>query len=347
MKCSFKICLFCAFVGFAPVAYADDLPALSIPIDQPTPADQSQGAGDSPVLIPIMFSSGTSDVGTASSAPTQVQQPVYQPQQQVGVPQAQQTAQQQGSWQPQQPVPVQQPQQIPVVSQQIPLPTVPPTQSVGKPVGVPLVPSSQQNVPTSGTQQLVGDVVPAIMPNPSLNLLRQGAVVTLRSALNNKLLRVEGGVVRAKGTDKNDPYCQFVINKTANVISFRQSGQYLCADKNTQAVVMRGTSLNDDAAKWNLKVLGQRAFASVALQNVASTGVLTMFDPLGVAQWHQGKAWTAAAGPLQVGPLQPASADNILTAQQLCIDIDPQPDVITTMQTYLAAGKNPGLGVVW
>jgi hypothetical protein len=154
------------------------------------------------------------------------------------------------------------------------------------------------------------------MPNPALNLLRQGALVTLRSALNNNLLRVDGGVVRATGTDPNSSYCQFTVDKTTSVIGFRQSGQYLVADKNTQAVMMRGSSLNNDVAQWLLKVQGQGGLASVALQNVASTGVLTVFDPSGTSQWHQGKVWTAATGPSQ-----PASADSIMTAQQLSISL--------------------------
>jgi hypothetical protein len=133
--------------------------------------------------------------------------------------------------------------------------------------------------------------------------------------LNNNLLSAQGGVLRATGTDPNNPSCQFTVNKTANAVGFNQNGSYLMADKNTQAVSLGGVA-GADTAQWTVLSQGQ-GLSNVALQNVGSTGVLTIFDPVaGATQWNQGKAWTAATGPSQ-----PARPSSIMTAQRLSINV--------------------------
>lgn len=137
----------------------------------------------------------------------------------------------------------------------------------------------------------------------ALNLLPAGVVVAIKSLKdpsNPKYLAVDMSqtkdrfFVRATGTNKNDPACQFYVVRNDNWLGFKTHGwKSLCAEPVMHRVkfIERSDTLASSIEHWELHPEKDGSLKNVWLQNRSSQGYLTVPD----GAWTNNLVWTAFA----------------------------------------------------
>ena len=144
---------------------------------------------------------------------------------------------------------------------------------------------------------------PLAQVTESLNLLPAGVLVAIKSLKdpsNPKYLAVDLSktenrfFVRATGTSKDDPACQFYVVRSDNWLGFKTHGwKSLCAEPIMHRVkfIDRSDTLASSIEHWELHPEKDGSLKNVWLQNRSSQGYLTAPD----GNWTKGLVWTAFA----------------------------------------------------
>jgi hypothetical protein len=140
---------------------------------------------------------------------------------------------------------------------------------------------------------------------PALAYLREGLTVAIKSHAFDKYLRIEdGNTLKATGTDRNDPACQFTIRRWQNFVGFKsvaleksngnKSNVYLQPGN----FVILGDSPNfgGDADMWEqfaIQPADPNSLKKVFIQGKASKSYWTAFNPANPGAWDKGCTWGA------------------------------------------------------
>lgn len=150
-------------------------------------------------------------------------------------------------------------------------------------------------------QEHILGVKPPVQPPdlPILQQLKQGTIVAIKSLAWNKYLRVEDGkYLKATGTDKNDPLCQFSLLRHGNFLGFKS---LVVNNFNLQAVPAKHPGEyqvrfeNTNIGLWELWAINPEnpdSLVGVRLQNQLG-GWLSVLDPA-LKDWCHGRVWTAS-----------------------------------------------------
>lgn len=142
---------------------------------------------------------------------------------------------------------------------------------------------------------------PLAASTQSLNLLPAGVMVAIKSLkdpANPRYLAVDLSrtkdkfFVRATGTSKDDPACQFYVVRNDNWLGFKTQGwKSLCAEPVMHRVkfIERSDTLASSIEHWELHPEKDGSLKNVWLQNRSSQGYLTVPD----GKWANNLVWTA------------------------------------------------------